>query len=74
MKSLPFGLSELSVAERVELVEDLWDSIADSPENLPITEAQRTELDRRLRSHEAEPDLGASWADVRERLARKRPK
>jgi len=39
---------KLSVAERIELVEAIWDSIADAPENLPVTAAQKRELDRRL--------------------------
>ncbi|HME73275.1 MAG TPA: addiction module protein [Myxococcota bacterium] len=48
-------IAELSVAERVQLAEDIWDSIAANPESLPITEAQRLELDRRLSMLEADP-------------------
>lgn len=46
----------LTVAERIQLVEDLWDSIADAPEVLELTEAQRAELDRRLEAHRETPD------------------
>jgi putative addiction module component (TIGR02574 family) len=51
IKSL--GIEQLSVAERLVLVEELWDSIAAST---PISEAQRAELDRRLADHESNPD------------------
>jgi putative addiction module component (TIGR02574 family) len=40
-------LRKLSVAERIQLVEDLWDSIA-ADSDLPLTDAQKAELDRRL--------------------------
>jgi putative addiction module component (TIGR02574 family) len=72
MKQLPYGLSELSAAERVELAEDLWDSIVDSPDALPLTDAQKVELDARLTAHASEPDQGSPWPEVRERLSRRR--
>ena len=61
-----------NVAERVELAEDLWDSIVDSPDALPLTDAQKTELDTRLAAHASEPDKVSPWPEVRERLLRKR--
>jgi putative addiction module component (TIGR02574 family) len=72
MSSVPIeDLLKLSVAERIQLVEDLWDSIAADPEGLPLTEAQKEELDRRLEEHEADPDSAIPWAEVRERLYKK---
>lgn len=59
IKSL--GIERLSVAERLVLVEELWDSIAAST---PITDAQRAELDRRVADHEANPDDVVSWEEV----------
>lgn len=59
LKSL--GIDRLSVAERLNLVEELWDSIAT---DTPLTDAQRTELDRRLADHEANPDDVVSWEEV----------
>ena len=41
-------IRRLSVAERIQLVEDIWETIAASDEDVPVTEAQRRELDRRL--------------------------
>ena len=59
LKSL--GIERLSVAERLDLVEELWDSIASST---PVTDAQRTELDRRLADHKSNPDDVVSWEEV----------
>ena len=47
---------QLSVAERIQLVEDIWDSIALKPEDIPLTDAERQELDRRLLSYKENPN------------------
>lgn len=64
------ALRRLSVPERLRLVEDLWDSIAeDAPDAaFPVTPELAAELDRRLAEHEANPDDVVAWADVRARL------
>jgi putative addiction module component (TIGR02574 family) len=56
---------ELSVEERIELVEAIWDSIAASNAAPPLTEAQKVELDRRLADHEANPDDVIPWEEVK---------
>ena len=63
LKSL--GIDRLSVEERLALLEELWDSIADSGADLLLTDAQRAELDRRLAEHEARPDEVVPWEDVK---------
>jgi len=63
-------IERLSIAERVSLVEEIWDSIAASPERLPLTEAQRRELDRRLELHERQPERVTPWEEVRAKLQR----
>jgi putative addiction module component (TIGR02574 family) len=60
--------SKLSVAERILLVEELWDSIADEPEAVPLTPSQAAELDRRLRRYRRSRTSGASWEQVKARL------
>lgn len=62
LKSL--GIDRLSVEERLALVEELWDSIAEDAA-VPLTDAQRAELDRRLAEHEAHPEDVVSWEDVK---------
>ena len=65
------GLDHLSVTERIQLAQELWDSIAPSAEQLPLTEAQRQELDRRLAVLQANPDNVIPWEEVEARaLAR----
>lgn len=61
-------LRDLSVEEKILLVEDLWDSIATSPESVPLTQDQRAELDRRLETQNRNPFRGASWEEVRRRI------
>ena len=62
-------LFKLSPAERIQLAEDLWDSVAAHPEDLPaLTEAQRAEIERRLSEHAQDPTSAATWHDVRSRL------
>ena len=61
-------LLKLSVAERIQLVEDLWDSIAADPENVPLSEAQLKELRRRLAEHRTNPESAVPWEEVRRRL------
>jgi putative addiction module component (TIGR02574 family) len=58
----------LSVAERILLVEDIWDSIAESPEELRLTPAQTRELEMRLDAYHRNPDEGSPWQDVLSRL------
>ena len=61
-------LLKLSVPERIQLAEDLWDSIASEPEALPLTDAQRSEIERRLAEHDRDPEAAISWEEVRARL------
>lgn len=62
---------ELPVAERLKLVEAIWDSIADAPEALQLTEAQRAELERRLDDYEKNPEAGSPWSEVKERVLKR---
>jgi len=55
----------LSVDERLELVEALWDDIAERNEVPQPTDAQKEELDRRLTDHEANPDDVVAWSEVK---------
>jgi len=59
---------ELPVAERIRLVELIWDSIAAVPEAVPVSEELKAELDRRLLEFEANPEGGSPWEAVRERI------
>lgn len=62
-------LHELPVAERLELVEDLWDSIAEEPGELRLSAAHVAELDRRLERLEDSPQEGTEWNTLKARIA-----
>ena len=62
----------LSVTERIQLVEDIWDTIAEVPEAVGLTDEQKTELDRRLDAYHQNPNEGSPWGMVRERIMNKR--
>ena len=63
------AILDLPAAERVEVVQQIWESIAAHPETLAITEAQRAELERRWQALQRDPDAGESWEDVQRSLA-----
>lgn len=71
-----FDYSHLTPTERLELAQELWDSVDDAEVELPLTEAQRNELDRRLEEYERDPDGGRDWevvhAELLQRLAQRR--
>ena len=63
-------LRKLSVAERLELVQELWDSIAADcdREPYPLTDEQRHDLERRLAEADEDPTGGSPWQEVRARI------
>jgi putative addiction module component (TIGR02574 family) len=63
-------LLELSIPERLRLVEALWDSIAETPEAIELPEEHRRELDRRLEAYRQDPRAGSSWPEVKARIRR----
>jgi putative addiction module component (TIGR02574 family) len=65
---LKVDISQLSIAERIQLAEDLWDSILERQDELPLTDAQKQELERRLEGYRQDPTAGSSWEAVKQRL------
>ena len=61
-------LLELSVSERIQFAEDIWDSIATVSEAVHITEKQKEELNRRLEAYHRNPNLGSPWNEVKKRI------
>jgi putative addiction module component (TIGR02574 family) len=61
-------LLELSVSERLSLVEDLWDSIVSVPEAITLSESQKKELNRRFETHRRNPEAISPWEEVRSRI------
>jgi putative addiction module component (TIGR02574 family) len=65
---LKVEISQLSIAERIQLAEDLWDSILEKQDELPLTNEQQQELDRRLKQYNQDPRSGSTWEEVKQRL------
>lgn len=61
-------VAKLSPQERLELLEQLWDSLCQAPEAVPITDAQRQELDRRLDELDRDGPVGIPWNEVLDRI------
>ena len=63
-----FDFSHLTVAERIQLAEDLWDSIEPTADELPLTQDMAAELERRLQDLREHPEASVPWEEVRARL------
>ncbi len=63
-----FDFRHLTAAERAQLAVDLWDSIAVDQEELPIPAAHRAEVACRHAAYVENPDAGAPWEEVKDRL------
>jgi putative addiction module component (TIGR02574 family) len=59
---------ELSPSEKLQLVEDLWDDLAASPEEVPIYDWQKEELDRRKANLMNNPASGITWEEIKRRV------
>lgn len=65
---------KLSVSERIQLVEDIWDSIAaEAPNTIELSNAQKTELHRRITAHRVDPSTAIPWELVRSKLFPSKP-
>ncbi len=65
---LKVEISQLSISERIQLAEDLWDSILDRQDEVQLDPAQQQELEHRLEQHQQDPTAGSTWEIVKRRL------
>ena len=56
---------KLPVPERIALVEEIWDSIAEDNGCFELTDAQKQELDRRIQSQQENPHIGRTWEEIK---------
>jgi len=61
---------ELSVAEKIRIVEEIWNSIAKNSESLQLSDEERAELDRRLQEYRKDPTEGIEWNQLKTKLSR----
>lgn len=59
---------DLSPAEKLQLVEDLWDDLASTPDAVPVYEWQKKEIERRKANLMKNPATGLSWDEVQRRV------
>jgi putative addiction module component (TIGR02574 family) len=59
---------QLPAAQRVEIAQEIWESVFEYPEGVMLTSAQKEELERRWRAFEQNPDEGEPWEDVKRSL------
>lgn len=68
IESIRAEIAKLSCDEKVLLAHDLWKEIELESADLPLTDAQREEVERRLREHEANPGQYQTWEEVRREI------
>jgi len=67
----PAGFDELSVDEKINYLQALWDRIAVTPKTIAVPDWHRKILDERLKDLDADPAAGDSWEVVQQRLRKK---
>jgi putative addiction module component (TIGR02574 family) len=68
MSKPALNIDDLSPEERLRLIEKLWDSLNEKPGTVPLTNAQRDELDRRLDDLERSEPEGIPWEQVLQQI------
>ena len=68
MNPTPISVFDLSLSEKLQLVEDLWDDLAAPPEVVPVHDWHKEELTRRKANLMQHPTSGITWEDVQRRV------
>ena len=69
MKSISASdIAKMPVRDRIQLVQDIWDSIAEMPQAIEVPDWHKRELERRLAEYHASPEEGSPWKEVRKRI------
>jgi putative addiction module component (TIGR02574 family) len=61
----PIDIQQLNPSEKLDLIAQLWDSLPNSLESLPIPDSHREELDRRLAAAAENPRAAIPWEEVK---------
>lgn len=59
---------QLPVDQRIDIVQEIWNSVAADTDAVPLTPEQAEELDRRMADHERHPDDVVEWAEAETRI------
>jgi putative addiction module component (TIGR02574 family) len=63
-----FGIDGLSPEDRLALVQEIWDSLAAEAAQIPLSEAQKAILDRRLADLDSNPNNVLTWDEIKARV------
>jgi putative addiction module component (TIGR02574 family) len=69
--AVPPEFDAASKNQRIAFVQELWDRMAQDPENVPVPDSHKRVLDERLNAYRTSPQAGRSWSEVREQLRAK---
>jgi putative addiction module component (TIGR02574 family) len=61
-------IKNLNVLDKLEIVEDIWQSIVTSNEKLPVSSLHKKDLDQRLKEYQNNPDDGSTWEEAKKRI------
>lgn len=61
-------IQQLSPAQKLALVTELWDDLAAHPEDVPVTTEQIAELDRRMEEYRRDPSRVTTWEAIKQRV------
>ena len=61
-------LQKLSTADKFALAVELWDELSSNPDEMPVTEEQLNELDRRFEEYRQDPDKVVTWEEAKARI------
>ena len=70
-KIIATDILNLSIPERIQLVEDIWDTIAAKAGAVELTEDEKKIIAERLKAYNNNPDLGSPWDEVYRRIVSK---
>jgi putative addiction module component (TIGR02574 family) len=59
---------DLSPAEKLQLIEDLWEDLSAQPANIPFSPSFKEELDRRKANLKANPESALTWEEIVRRI------
>ena len=68
MKVTAADTLDLPISERIQLVTEIWESIAECPNQIELTDATKELLNRRLEASRQDPDAGSPWEEVKSRI------
>jgi len=69
MKTLTASdIAQMPLDQRIQLVEDLWDSIAELPESVEVPQWHRQVLENRLKAYHEDPQAGSPWSEVKKEI------